>query len=328
LSPGTDSKFTAPTVIEAGPRSSSSGRIGRDYRRSSSATVLSGRAPGPGRTGVTVDSFAGRVAVVTGAGSGIGAALARGFAAEGASVVVADIDEAAARTVADDIASRATAVAVDVTDPSSVDRLAEQVYAEHGRVDVLVNNAGVFQGGLMWQRSPEDWRWTFDVNVFGIVNGVRSFVPRMLEAGSDGHIVNTASVAAFVAGAASGPYVTSKAAALSVSECLALDLAAVGSSIGVSVLTPSAFDTGIARTAAVRPEVYGSDDSEDARMVADGLAAMTAQGLAPDEVVAPVIAGIRERRFLIPTRPSYEAQIRNRFEALLRRELPGPVLVD
>jgi NAD(P)-dependent dehydrogenase (short-subunit alcohol dehydrogenase family) len=277
---------------------------------------------------VRVESFTDRVAVVTGAGSGIGAALARGFAAEGATVVVADIDEAAARATADAVGGGALAVGVDVADPSSVDALADEVYAALGRVDVLVNNAGVFQGGLMWQRSPEDWRWTYDVNVFGIVNGVRSFVPRMLEAGSDGHIVNTASVAAYVAGAASSPYVTSKAAALSVSECLALDLAAVGSSIGVSVLTPSAFDTGIARTAAVRPEAYGRDDSDDARAVADGLAAMTSQGLAPDDVVAPVIAGIRERRFLIPTRPSYEAQIRNRFEALLRRELPGPVLVD
>ena len=275
-----------------------------------------------------VDGFEGRVAVVTGAGSGIGAALARGFVAEGAVVVVADIDGDAAAATASDIGSAATSARVDVADPASVDALAEQVYATHGRTDVLCNNAGVFQGGLMWQRTPEDWRWTLDVNVLGIVNGVRSFVPRMLEAGSDGHIVNTASVAAFVAGAASSPYVVSKAAALSVTECLALDLAAVGSSIGVSVLTPSAFDTGIARTAAVRPEGYGSDPSEDGRLTADGLAAMTAKGLDPAAVVAPVLEGIRERRFLIPTRPSFEAQIRNRYDALLRRELPGPVEVD
>lgn len=275
-----------------------------------------------------MDGFEDKVVVITGAGNGIGAALARGFAAEGARVVAVDIDGEAARHTAGALGGRATAETADVGDAGAVDALADRVYAAHGRVDVLVNNAGVFQGGLMWQRSVEDWRWTFDVNVFGIVNGVRSFVPRMLDAGSDGHIVNTASVAAFVAGAASSPYVVSKCAALSVSECLALDLAIVGSSIGVSVLTPSAVDTGIAHTASVRPAAYGEDHTEDGRMTVEGLAGMTSGGLDPDAVAPLVLDAIRGRQFLIPTRPSYEAQIRNRYEALLRREVPGPTLVD
>ena len=106
----------------------------------------------------------------------------------------------------------------------------------------------VFQGGLSWERSLDDWHWAFGVNVFGIIHGIQSFVPRMIAQGTEGHVVNTASVAAFVAGATSGPYVVSKCAAFSLTESLALDLAAVGSRIGASVLTPSSFDTGIAGT--------------------------------------------------------------------------------
>ena len=210
----------------------------------------------------------------------------------------------------------------------AVERLAQQVVEENGHVDVVINNAGVFQGGLMWERSLEDYHWSFDVNVFGILHSVRSFVPRMLAADSDGHIVNTASVAAFVAGAGSSPYVVSKCAAFSMSECLALDLKAVGSKIGVSVLTPSAFDTGIAHTARVRPATYGVDQTPGGKVSSEGLAAMTQQGQAPEAVIGPVLEGIRRRQFLIATRPSYREQITNRFEALLDCRIPGPVVVD
>jgi NAD(P)-dependent dehydrogenase (short-subunit alcohol dehydrogenase family) len=275
-----------------------------------------------------MDDFRDRVAVVTGAGSGIGAALAAGLAGEGALVVAVDIDGDAADTTASRIGVGATAARVDVTDPAAVEHLAHQVFEEHGHVDIVINNAGVFQGGLMWERSLEDYRWSFDVNVFGILHSVRSFVPRMLAADSDGHIVNTASVAAFVAGAGSSPYVVSKCAAFSMTECLALDLKAVGSHIGVSVLTPSAFDTGIAHTARVRPATYGVDGSPDGKLSSEGLAALTQQGQSPDAVIGPVLEGIRRRQFLIATRPSYREQITNRFEALLECRVPGPVVVD
>ena len=275
-----------------------------------------------------MDDFRDRVAVVTGAGSGIGAALAAGLAGEGALVVAVDIDGEAASATASSIGRGARAARVDVTDPVAVERLAQQVFDENGHVDIVINNAGVFQGGLMWERSLEDYHWSFDVNVFGILHSVRSFVPRMLALGSDGHIVNTASVAAFVAGAGSSPYVVSKCAAFSMTECLALDLRAVGSNIGVSVLTPSAFDTGIAHTARVRPTTYGVDATPGGKASSEGLAAMTSRGQSPEAIVAPVLEGIRQRRFLIATRPSYREQITNRFEALLDCRIPGPVTVD
>lgn len=267
--------------------------------------------------------------MVTGAAGGIGRALAEGFAAEGMRVVVADIDESGAKATAETIGSDAVAVGVDVADGESVAALADASFAAFGQVDLLVNNAGVFQGGLAWERSVEDWEWTFGVNVFGIVHAIRSFVPRMIAQDTEGHVVNTASVAAFVAGPTSGPYVVSKCAALSLSECLALDLGAVGSKIGASVLTPSSFDTGIAETARVRPERFGRDETNDGKGTVAALSAMiAAQGVPPSEAVKPVLDGVRSGEFLIATRPSYADQLRNRYDALLERKLPPLIAVD
>jgi NAD(P)-dependent dehydrogenase (short-subunit alcohol dehydrogenase family) len=275
-----------------------------------------------------IKDFRDKVAVVTGAASGIGAALAKGFAAEGMHVLAADIDEAGARATAEAIGPDARAVRVDVAEAASVADLADAAFDGFGQVDLLVNNAGVFQGGLSWERSVEDWEWTFGVNVYGIIHAIRSFVPRMIAQDTEGHVVNTASVAAFVAGPTSAPYVVSKCAALSLSECLALDLGMVGSKIGASVLTPSSFDTGIARTASVRPARYGTDDTDDGKGTAQVLATMTAAGISPAEAVKPVLDGIRSGEFLIPTKPSYADQLRNRYEALLERKLPTLIAVD
>ena len=191
-----------------------------------------------------LQDVSGRVAVVTGAGSGIGAAMVQGFQAAGMSVVASDIDAASADAVADGL-DRVVAAEADVANPGSVDALAEVAWSEFGQVDLLCANAGVFQGGITWERSLDDWRWAFDVNVMGPIHCIRSFVPRMIAQDTDGHVVITASVAAFISAPYSAPYVTSKAAAFSVAEVLAHDLSATGAKIGASVLTPSAFDTGI-----------------------------------------------------------------------------------
>lgn len=269
----------------------------------------------------------GRVAVVTGAGSGIGAALCAAFAGEGMRVVAADIDGDAATRVASALPGSAAQV-VDVSDAESVTQLADHTFESFGRVDLLCNNAGVFQGGITWERSTGDWDWAFGVNVYGVVHALSSFVPRMLAQAADGHIVNTASVAAFVSGPFSAPYVVSKAAVLSLSECLAHDLAAAQSSIGVSVLVPSAVATAIADSARVRPARLGADHTEDGAMSADYLRSMTAEGLDPSEVAPLVIDAVRRGTFLIPTKPSYRDQLRTRYEALLERRLPGLPPVD
>ncbi len=275
-----------------------------------------------------MQSFDQKVAVITGAASGIGAALAAGFSAEGARVVAADIDFAGATATAEDIGEGAVAVEVDVADRASVEALADAAWDAFGQVDLLFNNAGVFQAGLMWERSPADWDWVFGVNVYGIINGVAAFVPRMIAQDTEGHIVNTASVAAFVAGGFSSPYVVSKCAAFSLTECLALDLAAVGAKVGASVLTPSSIDTAIAHTARVRSSRYGTDESEDNAFVVESLSELTAAGISPSEVVGSVMAGIRAGDFLIPTKPSYASQLRVRYDALLERKIPPMAELD
>ena len=275
-----------------------------------------------------LSDFSGKMAVVAGSATGIGAALVEGLAREGMRVVAADIDLAGAEATARRAGETVRPAHVDVADAGSVSALADRVFEDHGRVDLLINNAGVFQGGLSWERSLADWEWALGVNLYGIIHAIRSFVPRMIEQDSEGHIVNTASVASFVAGPFSSPYVVSKCGALAISECLAHDLAAVGSKIGASVLIPSAIDTAIAHAARVRPPAYGSDDTPDGKMSVEALASMTAAGIAPSEVVQPVIDAIRAGTFLIPTKPSYENQIRSRADSLIARELPSLVAVD
>jgi NAD(P)-dependent dehydrogenase (short-subunit alcohol dehydrogenase family) len=253
--------------------------------------------------------------------------LCRGFAEQGMRLLVADIDRTSAEAVAGELPD-AIAHGVDVADATAVAQLADVAFTTFGSVDLLCNNAGVFQGGLSWERSTRDWDWTLGVNLYGIIHAINAFVPRMLAQGTDGHIVNTASVAAFVSGPFSSPYVVSKAAAFALSECLAHDLASVQSRIGVSVLVPSAINTAIADTARVRPTELGTDTTEDGRSTADYLRALTATGIDPTDVVAPVLDAIRTDTFVIPTKPSYTAQIQSRYDGLIERRLPEMPAVD
>ena len=171
----------------------------------------------------------GRVAVVTGAASGIGRALAEAFARAGSAVVVADLDGAEAEVVAAGIRAaggEAEAVAVDVSDAAAVDQLAATTLERFGRVDVLCNNAGVSTFNLLRDQTLDDWRWVFDVNLWGVVHGLQTFVPIMRDQGTPAHIVNTASIAGLLSGVAFiGPYAATKVAVVSISETLAQELA-------------------------------------------------------------------------------------------------------
>jgi len=200
--------------------------------------------------------FAGKVAVVTGGASGIGFALAERFAAEQMRVVLADVEAAAlARAAATLRAQGATVLAVqtDVADGASVEALARQSYATFGAVHILCNNAGVSLGGPLWLASEADWSWLLGVNLWGVVHGLRAFLPRMLAGGEAGHVVNTSSLSGLIAPPGGGVYAASKFAVVGLTESLAQELAASGAPIGVSLLCPAGVATAIMDAERNRP---------------------------------------------------------------------------
>jgi len=280
-----------------------------------------------------MDDFAGRVAVVTGAASGIGRGLARHAAREGMRVVLADVEAPALEdAVAEvrDLGADAFGIRTDVSRADDVEALADQTFDRFGAAHLLCNNAGVFQAGVVWQRTQADWDWVMGVNVWGILHAIRAFVPRLLEQDTDAHIVNTASMAGLITVAYSGPYVVSKFAAAALTECLAHDLRAQGSTIGVSCLVPGLVDTRIADSTRNRPDEPPSEvTAPDHHFVADVLKQQTSTGgRHPDEVAAIVFDAVRARQFWIPTTDGFEALVRNRYDALLDRAISVPAEFD
>jgi NAD(P)-dependent dehydrogenase (short-subunit alcohol dehydrogenase family) len=280
-----------------------------------------------------MERFQDRVGVVTGAGSGIGRGLARRAAREQMRVVLADVEKAPLEDAAAelrDAGAEVLAVPTDVSKPDSVEALARLAYDRFGAVHLLCNNAGVFQGGITWRRTLADWEWVLGVNLWGVLHGIRAFVPRMLEGGDEGHVVNTASMAGLISVAYSGPYVTSKFAALALTECLAHDLRAQGAPIGVSVLVPGLVATRIAESTRNRPDEPPAEaQAPDAHFVVEALRDATATGgRHPDEVADLVFAAVRERRFYVTTTDSYGQLLQTRFDAVLAGEFPPPVTFD
>jgi NAD(P)-dependent dehydrogenase (short-subunit alcohol dehydrogenase family) len=285
-----------------------------------------------------VDDFSGKVAVITGAASGIGLGIARQAAREGMSVVLADIEAAALDRAAASVAELGAdthAVPTDVTSADSVGALAAAAYDRFGAVHLLCNNAGVFQAGIVWERTRADWDWVMGVNFYGVLNGVQAFVPRMIEAGEPAHIVNTSSMAGVTTVAYSGPYVVSKFACAALTECLAHDMRAQGTSIGVSCLVPGAVATNIASSGRNRPpslvdsagsvsgeppsEAQAPDHAFTEQMLADLLAT---KGREPDDAGVMVFDGLRAGKFWISTTEDYERLMAERFEALRACALP------
>ena len=201
---------------------------------------------------------AGQVAVVTGGASGIGRAMVDAFVARGLTVVLADVEpdslDAAVREL-NGSGATAVGVQVDVSDHASMDGLAERVLRELGRVDVLCNNAGIIAPRRpLWEHTPDDWRWTLDVNLLGVANGIRAFVPAMVEAGR-GHVVNTASMAGLttIPGGGNGAYSAAKHGVVGLSETLRVELDAVAPEVGVTVFCPGPVPSRIHDSARNRP---------------------------------------------------------------------------
>lgn len=274
--------------------------------------------------------LAGKVAVITGAASGIGRGLAERFAAEGMRLVLADIQPGPLKAVADGLRAQGVQVetlVTDVSDGAAVQALADRAWGAFGAVHVVCNNAGIVPGARfrpIWETAPEDWHWSLGVNLMGVVHGIRAFVPRMRAQGGWGHVVNTISVAGLVSGTNSPAYGAAKHAALRATEALYADLRAEGSPIGVTALCPGVVATGIGesernRPAALVPEggVTGDDPAAMARY-----RGIKAAGLVPAQVAGMVVQAIRARQFYLVTTTAFDRGIRERMDAMLTRRNP------
>jgi len=266
--------------------------------------------------------LAGKTAFVTGGASGIGRALGRAFAEAGMKVMLADIEAAALKTAVDSLADVGPAVRgvlCDVADPESVERAAGAAYEAFGRVHVVCNNAGVAGGSGIDAISLDTWRWVLDVNLMGVLHGVRTFLPHIRGHGEGGHIVNTASMAGMVSGMGFSPYTASKFAVVAMSEGLASQLGPLG--IGVSVLCPGFVRTRISESGRNRLERYGPRETLDPKsetgIMAGRIAEFVQFGLDPAVVAARVLAAIRENELYVFTHPQMRPEAAARFAAIL-----------
>jgi NAD(P)-dependent dehydrogenase (short-subunit alcohol dehydrogenase family) len=274
-----------------------------------------------------VKEFKGKVAVVTGAAGGIGRALAQVAAGEGMSVLIADVDDAELRETAKLIEQRGgkvRATHTDVSDAAQVETLAETAWSEFGAAHTVFNNAGVMLGGLSWERSLDDWQWVLGVNLWGVIHGLRSFVPRLIEQGQPAHVVNTASVAALVAGPFLSPYLASKHAVLAVTESAHHELELMSSPVRMSLLCPGAVKTGISDSERVRPDELPSRGSSNAGddAFASALRSGIDKGSDPLDVARIVFAALREDKFWILPHPEFKALVEKRTQSLLDETNP------
>ena len=234
-------------------------------------------------------SIRGSVAVVTGAASGIGLAIAQRLAADGARVLLTDIDEGRAKEVASHLGADVVAAGLDVRDADAVEAIADHCVDRFGALHIAVNNAGIVNGGLAWELALDEWHRVIDINLWGVIHGIRGFVPRILDTGQEGHVVNVASMAAVQAIGSIGPYTVAKHGVLGLSDVLRADLEAVGAPVGVSVVMPGRIRTAMNPIGTVEP----------------------------DTVAANVVDAIERQRPYVFTDDHSAREVRQRLEAIL-----------
>ncbi len=260
-----------------------------------------------------MDELAGRVAVVTGGASGIGRALAVRFLREGMRVVLADVEEGALRVTAEELAASGEVLAVltDVTDPAAVERLRDATVERFGVPFVVCNNAGVGGlGDMVWDGPLATWEWVLGVNVFGVLHGLRAFVPLLVEADA-GHVVNTASLAGLLGAPGMGPYCTSKHAVLGMSESLQHELTLRGSRVRVHVLAPGFLKTAIhesERNWPVHLDPPPERDEDVSRGVQGIITALVEGGLPPELLADALLDAMDDGRFFVTTHPERAAE--------------------
>jgi NAD(P)-dependent dehydrogenase (short-subunit alcohol dehydrogenase family) len=272
-----------------------------------------------------MEALKGKVAVVTGAGSGIGRELTLACAREGADVVLADVDEAGMAATAALIAPlgcQSMQARCDVSRADEVERLADRTYARFGAAHLVFNNAGVAVVGPVWTATQEDWTWTLGINLMGVVHGIRAFVPRMLAGKQEGHVVNTASVAGFLSMAGNSVYCVSKHAVVTLSECLWHDLQAEKASIGVSVLCPAFVKTGIFDSARNRPSELAATNPLGKAYEEAGRRAIEAGKLSAADVAAITIEAVKAGRFYVLPHAKIKAAIETRMRDILEERDP------
>ncbi len=267
----------------------------------------------------------GKVAVVTGGASGIGRAVAEAAAAAGMKVVLADIEETALKEA--DAALGATgaevlSVVTDVSVGSSVEDLRDRALERFGAVHLVHNNAGVAVGGPLWTVSEPDWTWVLGVNLWGVIHGIRTFVPVLLEQ-AEGHVVNTASLAGLTSPGMLGPYNVTKHAVVTMSETLYRDLDAIGSRVGVSVLCPGFVRTGIADSDRNRPDWAPAAVAPPAEALQGVVRDLVAGGIDPAGVAEKVLDAVRANRFYILTHDDTPAMVETRMRDILEGRNPS-----
>ena len=249
-----------------------------------------------------MDDLSGKVAVVTGGASGIGFGLAEAFAAEGMKIVLADIEAAALVEAAEKLRAAGADVHDVVTDVSIEDQvidLATSTYGHFGTAHIVCNNAGVGGGaGLMWEIPQSGWDWAFGVNFWGVLHGIRSFVPRLLEQG-EGHVINTASIAGLKALPFMSPYTATKHAVVGISEALAFELALSGSSVKVSVLCPGFIRTRLMDSDRNWPADLGEPQRAEDSPMSEVIRALLDAGKEPSYLAQRVVSAVRTDRFFI-----------------------------
>jgi NAD(P)-dependent dehydrogenase (short-subunit alcohol dehydrogenase family) len=277
--------------------------------------------------------FRDKVAVITGAASGIGRALAEHCAREGMWVVLADIEESVlARTGQElrDAGAAVLGVPTDVSCAGDVERLARRALDAYGAVHMLFNNAGVSAGTTLWESTPADWEWVMGVNLWGVIHGVRTFVPIMLAQNTACHIINTASVNGLLSGVVNGIYHVTKHGVVTLSETLYQELQRRGAQIRVSVLCPAGVNTRIVDSARNRPahlqNKRAPELSPDAAARMQAARAAMEREMPPRQVAEKVFAAIREEKFYILTHPEWKDAVRTRMEDILLERNPSPTI--
>lgn len=274
-------------------------------------------------------AFQGKVAVVTGAASGIGLALAQAAAARGMKVVMADIEQPALEAAVQSVqatGAAVTGVVTDVSSAASMENLEAKTLATFGAVHLVFNNAGVGGGGCLWELEPDYWQWVLGANLWGVIHGVRLFTKHLIAQG-EGHIVNTASVAGLMSAPGTGPYTVTKHAVVALSEVLYGELRNANASVGVSVLCPSFVDTKIYLAERNRPlpDDKKNDPAyiEQQKLIGELAGEFFKTTLSPAAVAEQVFAAIEQQRFYILTHPGVKAEVQQRLEAILNDGVPS-----